>query len=142
MNALLTVQWPFSDAFLERVGWVLVHSLWQFALPGLLAAAFMQLMRQSSAEARSVVLIGLLVLSLGFPIATWMLQTSGPTVAVAPPEARQGSPYSVVPPITSRPVVDQEIARSSLQNTEEASCYLLKPRRLRRHDSCSFRMWL
>ncbi len=88
MNALLAVQWPFSDVFVERVGWVLVHSLWQFALLGLLAAALMRSMRQSSAEARSGVLIGLLVLSIGFPIATWMLQSSGPTIATARPEVR------------------------------------------------------
>ena len=37
MNLLLAVQWPFSDQFVERCGWVLIHSLWQFVLLGLLA---------------------------------------------------------------------------------------------------------
>ena len=79
MNLLFAVQWPFSDNFVERAGWVLVHSLWQFVLLGLLASVLMRLMRRSSAEARSSVLIGLLVLSIVFPIATWMLQSSGPS---------------------------------------------------------------
>ena len=102
MNPLFSVQWSFSDNFVERAGWVLVHSLWQFVLLGLLASVLMRLMRRSSAEARSSVLIGLLVLSIVFPIATWMLQSSGPTIAAARPEIRRESPDSDSPPAHPR----------------------------------------
>ena len=37
MNALLRFEWLGADAVVERLGWVLVHSLWQFAIVALLA---------------------------------------------------------------------------------------------------------
>ena len=131
MNALLAIQWPFSEVFVERAGWVLVHSLWQFALLGLLAAALMRLMRQSSAEARTGVLIGLLVLSIGFPIVTSIVQSGGSTITAARPVVRRESPASDAPPIVDHPTVDQPvvdqpaaeqpIATSNLQSADETA---------------------
>ncbi len=121
MNPLFSVQWSLSDYFVERVGWVLVHSLWQFVLLGLLASALMRLMRRSSSDARSSVLIGLLVLSIVFPIATWMLQSGVPTIAAARPEIRRKSPNADAQLIIPQPVVAQPIATSIVQSTEETT---------------------
>ena len=40
------------NEFVERLGWVLVHSLWQFALMALLAGVTVQAMRRRSAALR------------------------------------------------------------------------------------------
>jgi len=116
MNAIPVFGLPVSETMIDRFGWVLVHSLWQFTLVALLAAVVMRVMRRSSAEARSGVLIGLLVLSLLFPIVTWMLQSSRPTIAAAPPEVRQESPSFNAPPVVDRP-----IGTSIVDSTEETA---------------------
>lgn len=77
MNGFRAIGLPVSESLTERLGWVLVHSLWQFTLIALLAGILLRLMQRNSSEARSGVLIGLLVLSLGVPLATWKIQ-SGP----------------------------------------------------------------
>src|SRR5688572_21279712 len=81
MNALLAFEWPFSESVIERLGWVLVHSLWQFALVALLAGMFVRAMRRNSAATRYGVLVVAMALSVAAPIATWMLSPSD-----APPD--------------------------------------------------------
>ncbi|HEY2249781.1 MAG TPA: hypothetical protein VGH74_01925, partial [Planctomycetaceae bacterium] len=66
--------WPFSDAVVERLGWILVHSLWQFTLVALLAAAIVRALRRSSAKLRYLVLVVAMGVSVGVPVLTWMLQ--------------------------------------------------------------------
>ena len=43
---------PLSPAFMDRLGWVLVHSVWQFALIALAAMILDRGMRRSSSAAR------------------------------------------------------------------------------------------
>ena len=64
------------NEFVERLGWVLVHSLWQFALMALLAGVTVQALRRRSAALRYVVLVVALVVSVAAPLATWFLQPS------------------------------------------------------------------
>jgi hypothetical protein len=64
------------NPFVERLGWVLVHSLWQFALAALLAGAIVRAMRRSSSAARYGVLVVAMAVSVAAPMATWMLQPS------------------------------------------------------------------
>ena len=45
-----------SPMVVERLGWVLVHSLWQFALIALLASVTVRLLRRHSAALRYGVL--------------------------------------------------------------------------------------
>ncbi len=116
MNAVAVFGVPVSETVIEHLGWVFVHSLWQFSLVALLAAVVMRVMRRSSAEARCGVLIGLLVLSMVFPIVTWMLQSSGPTTAAVRPEVHQESSIADAPP-----VVDQPIDTSIVHSTEETA---------------------
>lgn len=70
------------DQVIERLGWTLVHSLWQFTLVAMFAAVALLAMRRRSAEARSAVLVGLMMVSVGLPIGTWVWQSSRPVVSV------------------------------------------------------------
>ena len=74
MNSLLAVQWPFSDSIVERIGWVLVHSVWQFVVLGLVAVIFLRLLRHRSSTARHGLLVFMLTAAVLAPVATWLLQ--------------------------------------------------------------------
>ena len=78
MTVLLGTAWPISESVVERLGWVLVHSLWQFALVALLAGALVRALRRRSAATRYGVLVGAMAVSLTAPVATWMLQPDNP----------------------------------------------------------------
>ncbi len=68
----------------ERLGWVLVHSLWQFTLVAVVAAILIRLLRQCSADIRHGVLVAALALAPVAPLLTWLrLSTLEPTVSKA-----------------------------------------------------------
>ena len=58
--------------FVEQLGWVLVHSLWQFALVALLAGVARRAMRRSSSAARYGVLVAAMTVMVVVPLATWL----------------------------------------------------------------------
>ena len=88
-----------STPLVERLGWVLIHSAWQFTLVGLLAAVIIRLMRSNSSRARYGVLVVLLLVSVGFPVATWLLQPQSSTqVANTLTPVTVETPDSVVVP--------------------------------------------
>jgi len=64
----------FPAAAVERFGWVLVHSLWQFALVAALAGAAAGAMRRSSAAARYGMLVVAMTVLVAAPAVTWSLQ--------------------------------------------------------------------
>lgn len=72
MNAITLLESPAFHAHMERIGWVLVHSLWQFALVAALAGAVLQLTTRCSAQLRSAALLALLLVMIACPVATWM----------------------------------------------------------------------
>lgn len=74
MKALLGFAWPISESMVERLGWVLVHSLWQFALFALLAGLAIRALRRSSSAARYVVLVVAMAVSVAASVATWTIQ--------------------------------------------------------------------
>jgi bla regulator protein blaR1 len=60
----------FSPATVERFVWVLVHSLWQFALLALIAFLAARILQQRSAAARyAILLIGMHMMA-AMPVAT------------------------------------------------------------------------
>lgn len=59
--------------FVDRLGWVLVHSLWEFALVAFLAGLTVRAMRRCSAAARYVVLAGALAGAVVAPVVTWVV---------------------------------------------------------------------
>src|SRR5437762_1368108 len=63
---------PLSPAFMDRLGWVLVHSVWQFALIALAAMMLERVMRRSSSAARYWALLVALGAMAVAPVATWL----------------------------------------------------------------------
>ena len=80
----------------ERLGWVLVHSVWLLTSVALLAALVDRLLRRRSANVRYVALVASLALMIASPCVVWLLvdlqpgivETSGASAAeaLAPPE--------------------------------------------------------
>jgi len=65
-------QLHLSAAFVERLGWVLVHSVWQFALIALAALVLQRVMQRASSATRYGVLLLALVTMMVAPVATWL----------------------------------------------------------------------
>jgi beta-lactamase regulating signal transducer with metallopeptidase domain len=57
----------------DRLGWVLVHSLWQFMLIALAAAFVLHAMRRRSSHARYGALLAFFSVMLASPLATWLV---------------------------------------------------------------------
>jgi beta-lactamase regulating signal transducer with metallopeptidase domain/WD40 repeat protein len=73
MNQVLAFEWPFSESVVERLGWVLVHSFWQFALVALLAGVTVRALRRNSATTRYSLLVVAMAVAVAAPVATWLL---------------------------------------------------------------------
>ena len=112
MNTLPGLQWPFSHVVIDRFGWVLVHSLWQFAALGLLGAGMMRLLRRSSSNAKYVALVTVLSVTAVAPVATWLLIPVPSTVSLDSlvaerfPSAEISVDAVAMPAPASAPVVD------------------------------------
>ena len=84
-----------NPRFVDCLGWVLVHSIWQFALIALTCAATMAVMSRRTAAARYVTYCGMLALMGLLPLATWIAIASGaesaqstvPAVVVGEPDS-------------------------------------------------------
>jgi beta-lactamase regulating signal transducer with metallopeptidase domain len=75
-----------ASAVLDRLGWVLVHSLWQFTAIALAAVTLLRAMRGRSASSRCWMLVVMLAIMVGTPLATWMtlsVDTMGPSASSA-----------------------------------------------------------
>jgi WD40 repeat protein/beta-lactamase regulating signal transducer with metallopeptidase domain/uncharacterized GH25 family protein/glutathione peroxidase-family protein len=70
------------DFWTDRVGWVLVHSLWQFALAALLAIVLQRALRRRSATTRYAALLGVMAVMVAAPAATWFSPWSTDSPAV------------------------------------------------------------
>ena len=84
------------DSWTDRIGWVLVHSLWQFALAALLAVVLQRALRRRSATTRYAALLGVMAVMVAAPAATWFSpwSTDSPavTVPLTPIEKPQEAP--------------------------------------------------
>ena len=68
-----------DTAVLDRVGWVIVHSVWQFALIAGVAGLQLRLMRRCSAAARYAGLLTAMSLVVVAPIGTWLSKSLPPS---------------------------------------------------------------
>lgn len=71
MNTITIAGLSFSSITVERLGWVLVHSLWQFLAVGVFAAVIVRLMSRRSAAARYSVLVSAMTIMVAMPLGTW-----------------------------------------------------------------------
>lgn len=81
MNTLEGFPLANLSIVVERVGWVLLHSVWQFALLAILSALVIRSLQQSSANIRYSFLVFAMASVVFCPVVTWYLQ--GPVVTVA-----------------------------------------------------------
>ena len=72
MSAYFSVDRLCSEAIVERLGWVLVHSMWQFAAVAIMAAVIAKILRRSSATARYGVLVIAMAMTVVAPCVTWI----------------------------------------------------------------------
>ncbi len=73
----------------DHLGWVLIHSLWQFAAIALIAGIFVWMLRRSSSSVRYGMWVVAMAVSVAAPVVTWMvLSIEEPPFAAAVPLAR------------------------------------------------------
>ncbi|MBS0260382.1 MAG: M56 family metallopeptidase, partial [Planctomycetes bacterium] len=98
-NFAFGVHWSWPSDMLvrevsERLGWVLLHSLWLDTIVALLVAVGLLLLRRASATVRYTVLVGALGLATGLPLVIWFSLPENLTSAV--PRTETTTPVQVV----------------------------------------------
>lgn len=75
----------FSPGTTERLGWILVHFLWQAAAVALLLAVLLRLLRRAGADVRYATACGALALMLILPLVTMrFVEVTGPVAEAGP----------------------------------------------------------
>ena len=75
----------FSQAMVERLGWMLVHFLWQAMVVAILLAAFLCLLRKSSANLRYTAACSALAMIVVLPVVTIrFIKVVGPAAEAGP----------------------------------------------------------
>ena len=80
MNTLIRL---LNEPAMQRLGWVLIHFLWQGAVIGLVMVVAMRVMARASAQARYVVLCAGLLACAAAPVITWVVVARDTAPAVA-----------------------------------------------------------
>lgn len=111
---MLRLENLLSQGDVERLGWMLVHFLWQAAGVAMLLAVFLRLLRQSSANIRYLTACAALALMVVLPLATMQfIEVPGPAA-----EAGSGPRSSVtaapLPTATAVPMPGQTFALSDV----------------------------
>ena len=114
MNAMRAC---LSQPLSERVGWALVHFLWQGALVAALLGAFLWFTRRRSANLRYVACCGALLLMAACPAATFFL-LAGP--GAAPPVALPPEPALLAVPAEMSTHPPAELGLAGLTVSEPA----------------------
>jgi len=89
----------FSQETVARLGWMLVHFLWQASAVALLLAVMLRLLRRTAANLRYAIACGALALMVVLPVITMQLvAVPGPTAEVGPlPEISQSTAAETIP---------------------------------------------
>lgn len=95
-----TIAHPASHQAIERLGWTLIHFVWQAAAIALLLAVALHLLREVSSKVRYAISCLALALIVALPIATiQFIEVSGPLAEVAPLPAHPAFPAVAPVPI-------------------------------------------
>ena len=86
-----------QSTWADRIGWVLVHSLWQFALVALLAIVLQRALQRRSAATRYWALLAAMFVMVAVPVATWFSPWSADAPAVAAKFGPVENPENVSP---------------------------------------------
>src|SRR6478736_1696736 len=101
------------SAFVEPLGWALLHFLWQGAALALLLAGFLRFTRRSAPQIRYAASGLALILMLGMAIATFWWQGAGTKEERKSREADNVSAALPAPRISGSPPPSSSIAASS-----------------------------
>lgn len=94
-----------SPGMIERLGWMLVHFLWQAV--ALLLAVLLRLLRRTGANARYAAACGALVLMVVLPVVTMQfVEVSGPGAEAGPPLELPSLPTVEPLPVTVIPAAE------------------------------------
>lgn len=125
MNTRPAFEWLVSQFDVERLGWVLLHSLWQFTLVTLLAAAVVRTLRRKSSALRYGVLVTSMTVSVTAPAVTLMLLPNDRPLPVPSHDAISPMQHvhdalegSSLPLESEAPSVEMPIAASDLSIPE------------------------
>lgn len=88
---MMPIQVMVVPVWVERLGWMLVHSLWQLAVVAILAAVLLRWLRNRSAQSRYAVAVAMLALMAVGPMATWCLVSVEPVPRVSSSRAEERS---------------------------------------------------
>ncbi|MEN6337278.1 MAG: M56 family metallopeptidase, partial [Phycisphaerales bacterium] len=95
----------FSQETITRLGWMLVHFLWQAGAVALLLAVLLRLLRRTAANLRYAIACGALALMVVLPVITMQL------VEVPRPAAEAGPAFEIVQsmPVETVPLSVQKV---------------------------------
>ena len=85
----------FGDSIMERLGWVLLHSLWQIALIAAIFAVVLRVFSRVSAERRYFAGCMALLLMIAIPTATFLAQPLASAVEATEPSDLTNSGVSL-----------------------------------------------
>src|SRR4051812_2791359 len=97
MNVLNFLNEMIGSALVQRIGWVLLHSLWQGALIGAVFATSRFFLRRYSANARYAVACLSFSLLLAAPVVTFLLKGPGPSPTFFPASTQVAGRLSAAP---------------------------------------------
>jgi beta-lactamase regulating signal transducer with metallopeptidase domain len=113
---------PVDAAWVERLGWTLIHTIWQFALVALVAAVLQRGLRRHSARARyaaGVVLLGAMAVAPG--ITCCVVDVTRPSevkhARLAPTRTPDETPSRSALPFPRSPMDESDASESSVQTT-------------------------
>ncbi len=87
-----------QSTWADRIGWVLVHSLWQFALVALLAAVLQWALQRRAATTRHCALLAVMFVMVAVPVATWFSPWSVDASVAAAKSGQIENYENVAPP--------------------------------------------
>ena len=77
------LQFLTQSDWTNRIGWALVHSLWQFALLAFVAFVLQQALTASAATTRYAALLAVLAVMVVVPLTAWLWRVPADTPAAA-----------------------------------------------------------
>ena len=105
---MMPIQVMVVPVWVERLGWMLVHSLWQLAVVAALAAVLLRLLRNRSARMRYAMAVAMLALMAVGPVATWCLVSVEPVpLRMASQTEEQTEAGREVASVVQRPVTTE-----------------------------------
>ncbi len=91
--------WLVSETTMERLGWMLLHTLWQFLLIAILALTLLRVLSRSSASWRYAILVCSMAGCVVVPIVTWCSLQADPVRVATPVQTNAIEPV----PLASMP---------------------------------------